>query len=174
MSWSPESSISYATHGFLFHSSDTGIDGTLQDVPVRENWNVSLWTLPWELGCYVVIGILLGVAVLRRRPLMLCSALLVTTLVGQTTLLGGSTEGFRLAGFFTAGVLVWVLRNRLQARWMPALACAMVIGAMWVTLGGSALHALAPLPMAYLLLALGALLPTRIGSANDMSYGVYI
>ncbi len=33
---------------------------------------------------------------------------------------------------------------------------------------------LAPLPLAYLLLWLGGVLPTRVGAKNDISYGVYI
>ena len=59
-------SLSYSGRNFLLYPpvlSQSTIGTTLPD---GEIWNGARWSLPWEAGCYLGVGVL-GLAVLRTR-----------------------------------------------------------------------------------------------------------
>jgi peptidoglycan/LPS O-acetylase OafA/YrhL len=79
-----------------------------------------------------------------------------------------------LVPYFLAGVLLLRFADRVPLGGAGALACLAMLVAAGVL--GQA-EALFPLPMAYLLLWIGATSPRgiqRIGSRNDLSYGMYL
>ncbi|WP_270886475.1 acyltransferase family protein [Pedococcus sp. 5OH_020] len=143
-----------------------------------EAWDGPLWTLTHEMLCYVVAGVALTWRLVRSRP-GVCAAGALTAVTAASLILDelGVGTGRRaidllhLLGFFLAGALLWALREHVHARWsLGALSfCALVV----VGAAGAA-NQLAALPLAYLVLALGAALPIRIGAVRDLSYGLYI
>jgi peptidoglycan/LPS O-acetylase OafA/YrhL len=133
-----------------------------------------LW---FEFRCYLLVGALFLLPVVRRRPALLLAAVFaVCTLDVYFDLLGLAWVGpfATYVPFFFAGALVWALRDRL-----PTSRSLTAASAGAVLLAGVTGHALllAPLPLAYGVIHLGYQLPRwarRVGARNDYSYGVYV
>ncbi|BAX92328.1 acyltransferase [Mycobacterium shigaense] len=155
------------------------IAGTPRGVPYPGFWDSSLWTLIWEVFCYIAVA-LLGVAgLLRRRwpvPVVFalalgCSAIatLPTDATPQQMI---AYAAARFALMFSAGALVHQFRDLIPARWSLVAVSAVVV------LASSFLphyRLLAAVPLAYLIVASGALLHhQRLRLRTDLSYGVYI
>jgi peptidoglycan/LPS O-acetylase OafA/YrhL len=150
----------------------------LQRASHPEAWNAPLWTLTHEMCCYVIAGVSLGSAFVRKNAAVVSgSALAFLTAASLWLERDGSLAGtnaldfLHLLSFFVAGAFLWALRDRVKVRG-PIVAIA-IAGASLVGL----IHAtdqLAPLPVAYLVLAAGAALPIRLGNQRDLSYGLYI
>lgn len=171
----------------------TDIGGTPHGVPWPGQWDGSLWTLAFEMFCYITIAVLGALGLLRR--LWLIPALLVLTLWWSASL--GPSTGFaeeppipgrrvdpaamtlfieqstaRFALMFLAGALMYQLRNVIPARWSLTAICAVIV------LASSLLpnyRLVAAVPLAYALIVSGALLRSKwLNLRTDLSYGVYI
>lgn len=179
--WDPLSSVTFvARNVFLYPPApfaQPGIAETLANVPYPLLWDGPLWTLFWEGLCYLGIGI--AVSILPRR--MLPAAALVVfgalTTVSFAGVLGAPVPELALRVIpmvlaFFGGMLVLLFGDRLRQN-VATVLVALVVVALAVVLG--LVPSLAPLPLAYLLLVLGNVLPlTKVGAEYDMSYGVYI
>lgn len=175
VSFSAGDAAGYIVHNATALTQQWDIAGTPIGVSYPGAWNGSLWSLTFEVGCYVVFGLLLG---MTRRPAAMASSLLGASMA--ITLLHPAwmqaftfSQAVRLGGFFAAGVLLYHLRNRVPLTSRLAGASMIVVVAGWAS-GSRAFDAAAPLAFAFLLLWLGATLPTRIGVRNDISYGMYV
>ncbi|MDO4918827.1 acyltransferase [Kocuria sp.] len=178
--YEPLSALAYVVANATLYISQWDIQHLLEAVPFPNVWNASLWTLWLEGAAYLLAGLVLTVPRVRRRPLPWLALLLVLTLVMQFASYGPVDltttkffQGFRLGGFFLAGMVLWAARDRVPLRWwlgVPALALALVASSWPVPVTWAA----SALPLAYGLLWLGAVLPVRIGAVNDLSYGTYI
>ncbi|MGH1524304.1 acyltransferase family protein [Leifsonia sp. L25] len=156
--------------------NEYGIGGTPTGVPYPVVWNGSLWTLGWEFLCYLaVLG--LGVTKLlkfRATIPALFVGCLVVTVLADTNLTHNYylVNGSRFGLMFAAGALIYQLRHRLPTRAVDLVLCAAIVG------GASLLpdyRVAAALPLAYLLIASGAVLRVRaLRLRNDISYGTYI
>ena len=164
------------------------VGDTLASVPYPRVWNGSLWTLFWELLCYVAAALLGLLGLLRTRfgiPVMFAVSW-VFVLLTHLTSLGevmvpvvvhryGSLplgDAARFGLTFAAGALVWHLREVLVCRWRwVGLSFAVVAASMWLPD-----YRLVAAPfLAYGLVAAGALLAVpRLHLSNDISYGMYI
>ncbi|MEW1954419.1 acyltransferase [Terrabacter sp. NPDC080008] len=166
----------YVMRNALLFTTQMGIDGTPTAVPYEGLWNASTWSLPYEAAAYVVFGLLVGLPNFRARSAAAVSSGLAACIlvqVGAGVGLGTALELTRLWSFFAAGTLLWFLREWLPDTVAPAVvAGGIALGAL--LLGRGWYLAIAPVPLAFLLLWLGARLPLRIGSRNDISYGVYL
>lgn len=149
--------------------------------------NGSLWTIPIEAACYLAIGVLGVLGLLRRRwvPGLLFVALWVamspripTTQLGSgdaTSLDGGELlTAIRLAAIFFGGVLLFAFRDRVRLRWDWFAAMLVVFLAAsrtdWVPF-------LAVPLFSYLVLVLAYRTPAgwrRITAPGDVSYGLYL
>lgn len=132
-------------------------------------WNGSIWTLMYELACYLIVGALLSVRAVRARPLPVAAGalLLATTVV----LLQGEQRGSMVwfGSFFAAGWVVHCLRDRLLA------SGPLAVGASVVAAGLAVVDpVLTALPLAYAVLSTGAVVRTRRFAVNDISYGTYL
>jgi peptidoglycan/LPS O-acetylase OafA/YrhL len=153
------------------------VDATLRHVPLPLVWNASAWTLAYEFLCYLVVGV--GMSVARdprwRRWSLWAGLALVTTL-NLVAVHRGSSNGFLtlslwLGAFFLAGGCVRMEAHRLPvSAWLAAASMALLV----VASATGVVRALAPLPLTYIVLWLGATVRVRWGSRNDLSYGVYI
>lgn len=148
-------------------------------------FNGSIWTLIYEWRCYVLVGLLAAIGIIRRVPWALCLLALVLYFLMLLQLVAPDQMG---------KVAPW-LADPYNARWtflfvlggvMAAFADRIVVddaigfaaGTLYVfalTQGGYL--ALASPAMVYLLLWLAVRLPPvlkRVGAVNDYSYGVYL
>jgi peptidoglycan/LPS O-acetylase OafA/YrhL len=170
------SGASYVVRNWLLFTTQMGIDGTPSGVAYRGLWNASTWSLPYEAAAYVVFGLLVALPWFRARTAaVLCACLAVCVTVQFGVGIGASTapELTRLWSFFAAGVLLWFLRERLPQSVLAGATAGGLVVAMLLLDRGWYL-ALAPVPLAFLLLWLGARLPVRVGVRNDISYGTYL
>lgn len=151
-----------------------GIAGSLADVPYPVVWNGSLWTLSWECLCYLGVLVLGVTGALRLRATCLVVFVislfaLVATAYGPVDN-GMITTGARFAIMFTAGALVYSARLRVPVR--PRL-LALAAACVALSLLLPDYRVVGALPLAYLLIGLGALVKAP-HLRTDISYGVYI
>lgn len=173
--WSLRSAMSYLSENWSTFDLVWAFDGTA--FPHYDAWNGSAWTLQYELLAYMGCLILFSIPWCRRHMVTVGAVVLVsaTGALLARDALDITTNFFinsmRLGSFFAAGILAYGLRKQLvAARWGIAVAAALTVGLFLLPDGLD----VAQLPLAYLVLASGATIPVRIGSVNDLSYGVYI
>jgi peptidoglycan/LPS O-acetylase OafA/YrhL len=168
------SALSYVRRDLLLKMNQYDIRATLDSVPYPRVWDGSLWTLRYEFLCYVIIGLLLTVPRFRRE-IVIALFLLgagVSTYCTVSDTRGTIFEASRLIAIFAAGSLVALYADRIRLDWRLAVLSAVVIVA---SVRLDCMHTVGALPICYLLLWLGYVLPLqRVGRKNDVSYGVYI
>ncbi|AZP80875.1 acyltransferase family protein [Mycobacterium avium] len=153
------------------------IGGTPRDIPVAGIWNGSLWTLGWEVLCYIGVAVFGMLGLLSRRwfvPGILILALSWSVFLPAW---GGihaiASNAARFAVMFSAGALLYQFRNVIPARWSFD-----AVGLIIVVVSSAVLpnyRLVAALPMAYLIIASGSLIHNqRMRFRTDLSYGVYI
>lgn len=156
----------------------TNVGGTPLGVPWAGRWNGSLWSLVWELMCYLAVAVI-GVAGLTNRrwvsPAILALATLGAMVLPPLTLTEAWTVpqlAVRSAIMFSAGALLYQWRDKVPARW------SLVVVSVLVILASSQLpdyRVVAALPLAYAVVASGVLTHNkRLRLRTDLSYGVYI
>ncbi len=170
------------------------IGGTPRGVPFPGVWNGSLWTLLWEVFCYIAVAGLGVVGLLSRRwlipaalALAFCwSALLPAWILslgedaaatqrqidGATAALLIQAVAARFAVMFLAGALLYLYRDVIPARWSLVAVSAVIV------LAASLLpnyRLIGAIPLAYAIIVSGALIHNkRLRLRTDLSYGVYI
>lgn len=154
------------------------IGQTLSGLPYPTTWNGSLWTLAYEILCYVIVGLVFTSAVARRarRTVIAAGFLLLTAFAVVTPQTAPHLiEQFSfITPYFAAGALLYAFQDVVPLRaWLAALSAVLLAGLVWtdVTLAFTAL------PMAYLMMWLSIVLPDRlkrVGARNDISYGIYL
>ncbi len=170
--------IEYVLNNGVLNVFHTGIDGTPRNVPFSGVWDGVLWTLIFELGCYVAVAVAgLAGSLNRRWPapvvfaLILAAAALVSYPVQAVPTIAQMITRFALV--FAAGALLHEFRDLVPARW-PLVAVSAVI----VVVAGLLVpnyRILAALPLAYAVVVSGALIRNkRLRLRTDFSYGVYI
>jgi peptidoglycan/LPS O-acetylase OafA/YrhL len=178
----PTTPLAHLFDNALLRMDDYSVAGTLASAPYPGVWNGSLWSLYFEFLCYIVVGVVAVVPVVRRRAwpivtLFLLSVLVHATMPVVSVYLGGNGEFvllMRLLPYFLGGAVLFVLKDRCPLRWSLAVpALVLALGAIaWQPAWGGQLAA--PL-FAYVLLWLGAVLPSpRAVVEHDVSFGVYV
>lgn len=163
------------------------IGGTPTGVPVVGQWNTPLWSLIWELLCYLAVAAL-GVAGLASRrwvsPAILGLAVIAATLLGPMAFAPGLTQqqgdpvtsilflAARTGIMFAAGAFMYHWREVIPARW------SLVAVSVVIVLASSVLpdyRVVGAIPLAYALIVSGSLIHNkRMRLRTDLSYGVYI
>ena len=185
----------YVYHNALLRQNQPGIAGTPMHVPLPGIWNISLWTLQYEFACYLLLGMIAAVGLLKRRLLVVLLAAGVWVIAAiftfTRTSLPYTQTGFdeaRLLGLvplFLAGALLYLYRDRIpDSGWLAAVSAAIFIGALWLPFGTDATYSFFPTVtaavvfsvfLAYPMIWLGIHLPLHhIGARNDYSYGAYV
>ncbi|WP_195905925.1 acyltransferase family protein [Parafrankia discariae] len=196
---SPHGPISYVLHNLTPRMSFFDIAGTPSGVPfppadsgMPALWNGNLWTLWWEVLCYLGVAALAVFSLLRGRVVLtvLGAVLAVLALIrldpGRTAQLLGPVfeSGYgRFAPLFLSGALLSVYAERIPCSRILAAASAVMVGIAYYDPGTalrtisepSGNYLLGALPMAYLCVWLAIRLPFQgFGTKVDLSYGVYI
>lgn len=177
--WSVSTAINFVlTNAPMMYGGDLTVGETLAGSPFPAAWNGSLWTLRYEVACYLLTGVALYVGAIRRQRWVYLAGFVAATalsLTVQTQGIGGVIQPFSLLlPFFLAGALLFRYGRRipLTGSWAAAAALALIA----VSAAGYG-ESLAPLPLAYAVIWLGVALPKavrRLGSRNDFSYGMYL
>lgn len=151
------------------------VGGTPAGVPFPRVWDGSLWTLGYELMCYLAVACLGLLGLLGRRwvlpagmALCWCGLLLCTAL----GLPRAAADPVRFAVMFLAGALMHRYRNVIPARWSLVVLCVVIVMAASLL---PDYRLVAAVPLAYAVIASGALTHNaRLRLQTDLSYGVYI
>ncbi len=165
-----------------------GIAGLLQKVPYPSAFDGSLWTLRFEFGCYLVIGVLAAAAIARRRRWMIAAltAVLFLTYALPVTFAGFTSARFpldvvaqgnnrlvaELVVYFFMGATAYLYRDRLVLTRPIGIAGAVVA---LVALHTPIYPLIAPVAFSAAALWMAADLPLRdVDRRADLSYGLYI
>ncbi|WP_006245482.1 acyltransferase family protein [Mycolicibacterium tusciae] len=163
--------------GIIYVQHDVG--GTPYGIPdAHAGWNGSLWSLIWELLCYLVVAVLGVVGLATRRwisPVILALAIGGALLFPPLTFPGVWTIPqllFRSAIMFAAGACLYHWRDVIPARWsLVAVSVVIVVAAGFLP----DYRIVAALPLAYAVIVSGSLIKNRrLQLRTDVSYGLYI
>lgn len=169
------SQLSWAVNNGLLNVFHAAIDGTPKSVPWPGVWDGPLWTLIFELICYIAVATLGVVGLLRKHWTI--PTIFVLTLIGAA-LCGYPVENAqtipqmvtRFALVFCAGAMIYQYSGKIPARWsLVALCAGLVVIAGFLP----NYRVYAAIPLAYAVIVAGALLK-RPRLRNDISYGIYI
>lgn len=178
--WSLSEAIQFVAFNVpMVRAGGSDIGSTLAGLPYSDAWNGSLWTLRYEVLCYVVVGLMLTFGFVRKLRLVAFSLAFAAVSAFSLAIHARGIEGpaadlALLAPFFTAGACLYVYSDKIPCsrRWAVASLALFLIA---VASGTG--RSLAALPLAYLLMWLGVVLPRavrRLGQNNDLSYGTYL
>ena len=170
--------IKYVLNNAVLNVYYAGIDGTPRGVPWPGVWNGSLWTLIFEMLCYIAVAVGGVTGLLRRQWVVPALFVLTVIWAAMVSYPIHTVETIpqmlaRFAVVFLAGALLHQFRNVIPARWsLVALSAVIVVAAGLLTLN---YRVIAAVPLAYAIIVSGALIhDKRLRLRNDLSYGVYI
>lgn len=169
--------VQFVLNNAILNDHYASIDGTPNNVPFPGSWNGSLWTLAFEVLCYIAVCVLGVVGLLKRRwtiPILFVLALCWSAYVSYPTLTLQTWPQVlaRFAVVFFAGALLYQFKDVIPAKWsLVAVSVAIVV----VSGVLQNYRVVAAIPLAYAVITSGALIKTRrLNLRNDLSYGVYI
>ncbi|PBC08811.1 acyltransferase [Mesorhizobium sp. WSM3859] len=159
------------------------LPGLFHDNPFPDTVNAQLWTVPYELICYIGLSALTLVG-LRKRPWIAPAAVVAFSLVylaarlirhhGELPFILGGIPGSVLVISFLAGVSIFFYRDRLP--WsLPLCVLSGVATALLLSVVPFGDYVVAPVA-AYFTVALGVTNPRKLRflQGADYSYGIYL
>jgi peptidoglycan/LPS O-acetylase OafA/YrhL len=158
------------------------IAGTPAGVPYPGAWNGSLWTLYFEFLCYLLVGLMGFLPIVKKTPWPVIAAfagsVLVWANVGLIKPYLQSNLDFELAArlvpFFLGGAVVQVLSHRIGIHRIAGPVSLVVAALSILFVDGFGGQLAAPF-IAYGLLWISTWLPQpAIVARHDISYGAYI
>ncbi len=160
-------SISYELPGLFIHN------------PRPNVVNLSLWTVPAELWCYIYLVGLAVLGIARRKLLFIAGALLLPVVFTVRIFVTGNfLVGYALPpGYFLIACFMTGAALHLAREWLPInpVLAILSVAAAAILLGSTSLIYLAALPVAYVTGYLGLLNPRKtLLLSGDYSYGVYL
>ena len=140
--------------------------------------NLSLWTVPYELECYITLTVLTLVSVTFKRPrvflsIFIIGCILVCLMNRGYTIYGQAVPGRSLILYFLAGVAIQMWKEKIPySEWL--FAGSLIAAVLFMT--SDVLLYLSPLPIAYITVYLGLTQPKRVPllMSGDYSYGIYL
>lgn len=169
----------FAYFGNLVGRMRYGLPGVFDDLPLPGLVNVQIWTIPYELECYLLLGCLAMVGLTRRPTWFLAFAVCAT--VGWTIVewLGSHQHRFDAASnrmivfCFMFGVALFLLQEQIPHSSFVFMASIVSFSLM---IYHEPLINAAALPAAYatVFLGLGRVRRSVITRGADHSYGLYL
>lgn len=167
----------------IFYVYPTAIAGLLRNNPFPFAINGSLWTLPFEVFCYLGVATLTVVGVLRRARSLILALFIGLWCLYAFVYIDPITfrEAFPYPGllylvmlplYFCAGCLCFLYIGEIPFSRLVFIASVLLTG---VSLLVGAFGLIAPVAMTYAFLWIAFRLPLgRFEAKGDFSYGVYI
>lgn len=159
------------------------LPGVFETNPWPNIVNSQLWTVPFELLCYITLAIATLIGIKRWRIVGPISVVFLILAHGVARLykhgwqyeaMGGGLPGWILVIAFMAGVSLYLYRDVLpwSGKW-AALAAAITLASFWGLPGGEYLGVVT---VSYITAYLGLCNPKRLKiiQGADYSYGVYL
>jgi peptidoglycan/LPS O-acetylase OafA/YrhL len=165
-----------------------GVAGLLSQVPYPRAFDGSLWTLRFEFGCYLAVGVLAAVGLVRRRRSVVAALTAVLYLAYavpvaldgvvklpfpfDVVVRGNDRLVAELIVYFFAGATAYLYRDRIRL--------TRALGIAGLLISAVALHypiygLVLPIGFSAATLWLAAELPLRdVDRRFDLSYGLYI
>lgn len=161
--------IEYVLNNAVLNVYHAGIAGTPTGVPWPGVWDGPLWTLIFELMCYIAVALAGLAGLLKRRwpavavfVLAVAVAALVSYPVNALETLPQMVS--RFAVVFAAGAVLRQYQDRIPARWsLVALSAVIVIAAGMLVPN---YRVIAAIPLAYAVVVSGALIKTALEVAQ--------
>lgn len=170
--------IEYVLNNAVLNVYHASIAGTPNGVPWPHVWDGTLWTLIFELFCYIGVAVAGIIGLLARRwavPVAFVLAVCLAAVVSYPVF-GMQTIPQMIARFavvFLAGMLIHQFRDVLPARWSLVTICMVI--AITSALLMPNYRVVGAIPLAYAVIVSGALIRNpRFRLRTDLSYGVYI
>ncbi len=168
----------------LFSGIRFALPGVFDGMPLKGEFNGSLWTLPVELRMYVYLGVTwLAFAFtpkFRLKGVMAfapVAAIAYGFMVARARLSGGPFSGTDVAVFmWLYGSALWYWRHRIPMSWglLAALVAALALAGTVSKEVGFIAYLLCMTPIVLHLAYLPGGFIRRYAKAGDYSYGVYI
>lgn len=164
------------------------LPGLFYDLRIAGGVNGSLWTLPLEAACYVILPALLFLGLMQRYwVLVVTAAAAVGLFVGIKVfglsfgnagpVLFGVTQLYQLAHygmFFLVGAALWIHRDDIPLHWIGGVLCfALLVAARHTSYTTLALYVVMPYFVMYLAFA-KPIMPELTKKVGDLSYGTYL
>ena len=157
------------------------LPGLFLSNPEPDLVNGQLWTVPWELRCYIVLILFAILGVAKRKSLFLGLTIGITFVLAAKYLLQyqgeldaeHSVPGSSLVLSFLSAIVIYNYKSVIPWNgWLAALSTALLAVCLWVP-GGKYF---AGFPAAYTTIYLGLLNPRKIALLRgaDYSYGLYL
>jgi len=155
------------------------LPGVFESNPWPGSVNLQLWTLPFELMCYLAIAVLAIFRILQRPAIFLgftiAANLAVFVVYGlmSDTAPTHAVPGLVLLQSFLYGVACFMFRRLIPWNGMLGIAAAI---ATFIALSIPHGDFLAALPATYLTVYLGLMQParSRLVTSGDYSYGIFL
>jgi peptidoglycan/LPS O-acetylase OafA/YrhL len=148
------------------------LPGVFENNPFHHVVNGSLWTIRYELTCYLALPAIYFL--FRKRPVVSLVLFASVIFIALNLFFAPGYLIISLVTCFLSGSLIFVFRNKIPLHWMIAVACALLLV---ISVPLKILSITFPWLMGYLIIYL-ALVPksalTRFGKYGDFSYGIYI
>ncbi|EFQ81785.1 acyltransferase [Aeromicrobium marinum DSM 15272] len=169
----------WSNAGLLINQYEIG--RSLESVPYPRVWNGSLWTLYYEFACYLLVGVIAVVGVVRRSPWPLAAMFALSVAVYATETQWAALqldERFfllaKLLPYFLGGAVAYFVVARFGVPHVAG-ATALVLAVASIVLVPRVGGQLAAPLLAWGLLWLSTVVPQpRWVATNDISYGFYI
>ncbi len=177
------SAIGYFAKILIGFAGSSAIPGVFEALPNPGEVNVPLWTLKYEIICYISLALIMA-AIVRTKIISPLAAALVVVGLSAIWLLQGKAYNeanfldhiARFSFAFWCGVVTWQLRDLIPLR-------AVILAAVFALTAISIYFRLPTVPHTLMLLSgylavfvaqyrFGAL--STFTDRNDLSYGVYI
>ena len=170
--------IEYVLNNAVLNVYHGSIAGTPSGVPWPHVWDGTLWTLIFELFCYIGVAAAGVIGLLGRRWAVPLAFVLAASLSAVVSYPGFAVQTIpqmigRFAVVFLAGMLIHQFREVLPARWSLVIVCLVIaIGSALLVTNYRVVGAI---PLAYAVIVSGALIHNpRLRLRTDLSYGIYI
>ena len=175
--------FAWSPHTIIINAA-SNIDGTPANVPFPNSWAGSLWTVQWELLCYVLVAVLAVLGALRHRFVVVMLFVVLWTVAWIDYLAPGVLFHvtfnwvilLRMVPIFLLGAIVYLFADYIpDSPLILALSVGLfVVGVMRMSdlYGTDVLYGPA---LVYIVMWLGIHLHLpKFGQRHDLSFGVYI
>ena len=154
------------------------LPGVFAGNPWPNTVNLQLWTIPYELKCYLVLAGLALTGLVRRRLLLLLVAIGIQTAMAAYVMathpvLETVVSGRILVFCFVWGIVFYCYRDKIPMNWLLFVVALLATIILLSLPGGDDLVAI---PACYVTVYLGLLTPRKpkFLFSGDYSYGMYL